>query len=45
MSQPTGHQAAPVHFMQKERLRAEAAIEPDPAPTGEPKKETQIIAI
>ncbi len=27
------------------RLRAEAAIEPDPVPTGEPTKETQIIAI
>ncbi len=26
-------------------LRAEAAIEPDPAPTAAPKKETQIIAI
>ena len=26
-------------------LRAEAAVEPDPAPTGEVKKETQIIAI
>ena len=26
-------------------LRAEAAIEPDPAPTGAPSKETQIIAI
>jgi chlorophyllide a reductase subunit X len=26
-------------------LRAEAAIEPDPVPTGEPKKATQIIAI
>ena len=28
-----------------DRLRAEAAIEPDPVPTGEVKKETQIIAI
>ena len=27
------------------RLRAEASIEPDPVPTGEVKKETQIIAI
>src|SRR6056297_1131851 len=27
------------------RLRAEASIEPDPVPTGEPAKETQIIAI
>jgi chlorophyllide a reductase subunit X len=29
----------------KERLRAEAAIEPDPIPTGEVTKATQIIAI
>jgi 3,8-divinyl chlorophyllide a/chlorophyllide a reductase subunit X len=28
-----------------DRLRAEAAIDPDPVPTGEIKKETQIIAI
>jgi len=28
-----------------ERLRAEAAIAPDPAPTGVPRKETQVIAI
>ena len=26
-------------------LRAEAAIDPDPVPTGEVEKETQIIAI
>jgi chlorophyllide a reductase subunit X len=45
MSKPDELQAAPVHFMQKERLRAEAAIEPEPVPTGEPKKEAQIIAI
>ncbi|MFN9193622.1 MAG: AAA family ATPase, partial [Pseudomonadota bacterium] len=36
---------APVKFMQVERLRAEAAVEPDPVPTGEAKKATQIIAI
>ena len=30
MSKPTEHQAAPVHFMQKERLRAEAAVDPAP---------------
>ena len=36
---------ATVQFIQKERLRAEAAIEPDPVHTGTPKKETQIIAI
>ncbi len=45
MSTFNEHQSAPVHFMQQERLRAEAAIEPDPAPTGAPKKDTQIIAI
>lgn len=28
-----------------ERLKAEAALEPDPVPSGPPKKETQIIAI
>ena len=26
MNKPNEHQTAPVHFMQKERLRAEAAI-------------------
>ena len=35
MSKPQDSQAAPVHFMQKERLRAEAAIDPDPVSTGE----------
>ena len=45
MSKPQDSQAAPVHFMQKERLRAEAAIDPDPVSTGAPTKETQIIAI
>ena len=45
MSTPNQHQAAPLNFMQKERLRAEAAIEPSPVHTGEPTKETQIIAI
>ena len=29
----------------RQRLRAEADVEPDPVPTGEPKKDTQIIAI
>jgi 3,8-divinyl chlorophyllide a/chlorophyllide a reductase subunit X len=29
----------------KEDLRAEAAVEPDPVPTGKPAKETQVIAI
>ena len=36
---------APVQFMQKERLRAEAAIEPDPVSTDPVTKQTQIIAI
>jgi chlorophyllide a reductase subunit X len=36
---------APIRFLPTERLRAEAAIEPDPVPTGEVKKATQIIAI
>jgi 3,8-divinyl chlorophyllide a/chlorophyllide a reductase subunit X len=36
---------ATIQFMQRERLKAEAAIEPDPVPTGEAKKATQIIAI
>jgi chlorophyllide a reductase subunit X len=36
---------ATVKFMQREQLRAEAAVEPDPVPTGEVTKTTQIIAI
>jgi chlorophyllide a reductase subunit X len=32
-------------FIHQANLRAEAAIEPDPVPVGEVKKETQIIAI
>jgi len=36
---------APVHFMMKEQLRAEAAIEPDPVSTSPAAKTTQIIAI
>ena len=36
---------ATVQFMQKEQLRAEAAIEPDAPATGEVTKSTQIIAI
>ena len=36
---------ATVQFIQKERLRAEAAIEPDAPATGPVTKETQIIAI
>jgi len=34
-----------VTLLDSRRLRAEAAIEPDPVPTGEPAKKTQIIAI
>jgi chlorophyllide a reductase subunit X len=37
--------SATVQFIQKERLRAEAAIEPDPVSTAPTTKETQIIAI
>jgi len=36
---------APVQFMMKTRLEAEAAMEPDPVHTGPVTKETQIIAI
>ena len=36
---------ATVQFMQRERLRAEAAVEPDAPSTGPVTKETQIIAI
>jgi len=36
---------APIQFLRDAALRAEAAIEPDPVPTGEAKKATQIIAI
>ena len=35
---------APAEAM-RDRLRAEAAIEPDPAPTGAPTRQTEIIAI
>ena len=45
MSTPIIPATAPVRFMQAERLRAEAAIEPDPVPSGTVKKDTQIIAI
>jgi 3,8-divinyl chlorophyllide a/chlorophyllide a reductase subunit X len=37
--------AVPVKFSMKDRLRAEAAIEPDPVATAAPSKTTQIIAI
>jgi chlorophyllide a reductase subunit X len=36
---------ATVKFLQREQLRAEADVEPDPVPTGAVKKTTQIIAI
>ena len=36
---------ATVQFMQMDRLRAEASVEPDPVATGPVTKETQIIAI
>ena len=36
---------APIQFHPRDALRAEAAIEPDPVPTGAVTKETQIIAI
>jgi len=45
MSTATIPQAAPVHFMMKDQLRAEAAIEPDPVSTSPAAKTTQIIAI
>ena len=46
MSSPgTAPQTATVQFMQRERLRAEAAVEPDAPATGPVTKATQIIAI
>ena len=45
MSTETIPQVAPVHFMMKDQLRAEAAIEPDPVSTSPAAKTTQIIAI
>ena len=36
---------ATIQFIQREQLRAEAAIEPDPVPTSPAAKTTQIIAI
>jgi chlorophyllide a reductase subunit X len=42
---PTSTPAVAVRFMQPERLRAEAAIEPPPVHTGPVTKPTQIIAI
>ena len=45
MSSSTIPAVAPVHFMMKDQLRAEAAIEPDPVATSPAAKTTQIIAI
>ncbi|MBC7436159.1 MAG: chlorophyllide a reductase iron protein subunit X [Bdellovibrionales bacterium] len=45
MSSSTIPAVAPVIFMMKDKLRAEAAIEPSPVATGPVTKETQIIAI
>jgi chlorophyllide a reductase subunit X len=45
MNEPATPAVAPVHFMMKEQLRAEAAIEPDPVSTSPAAKTTQIIAI
>jgi chlorophyllide a reductase subunit X len=43
---PAADKVAPVRLdMMTSRLRAEAAVDPDPVATGEPKRETQIIAI
>jgi chlorophyllide a reductase subunit X len=45
MSNATIPGVAPITFMMKEQLRAEAAIEPDPVSTSPAAKTTQIIAI
>jgi chlorophyllide a reductase subunit X len=45
MNQTAIPAVAPVHFMMKDQLRAEAAIEPDPVSTSPAAKTTQIIAI
>ncbi len=46
MTPPQGNPTpVPVTLHMDARLRAEAAIEPDPVPTGAPSKDTQIIAI
>jgi chlorophyllide a reductase subunit X len=45
MSTSTIPASAPITFMMKDQLRAEAAIEPSPVATGPVTKETQIIAI
>jgi chlorophyllide a reductase subunit X len=45
MNDTTVPALAPLHFIMKEQLRAEAAIEPDPVSTSPAAKTTQIIAI
>ena len=45
MTAPTTSTGSPVIFMRDERLKAEAAIEPDPVHTSPAAKTTQIIAI
>jgi chlorophyllide a reductase subunit X len=45
MSTSTIPASAPIKFIMKDQLRAEAAIEPSPVATGPVTKETQIIAI
>jgi chlorophyllide a reductase subunit X len=45
MNNTTIQGTVPVHFMMKDQLRAEAAIEPDPVSTSPAAKKTQIIAI
>ena len=45
MTTPGIPASAPLQFVQMDRLRAEAAIEPDPVSTSPATKETQIIAI
>ncbi len=45
MSTTTRPSEAPVQFMQRESLRVEAAVDPDPVATGPVTKTTQIIAI
>ena len=44
-STPNNATVATINILRTERLRAEAAVEPSPVPTGTPKKDTQIIAI
>jgi chlorophyllide a reductase subunit X len=45
MSSPAAPENVIVQFSMKDRLRAEASIEPDPVSTAAPTKQTQVIAI